>query len=187
MKSLRYSLSLALCLLSLAACRREEEPPRAYDLTASRALLATGEQLLQESMAAEGATGEVVSAETLAELEATPVGRRLAGALREQQVQHELVARANQLLAAERYNDLAVLLERAQREGLATTELLELTGLPQALQALRLFCARRPYEHAADLEQNLEFLRPWVRQLQELSPAFQAFHQEQQSLSPTGP
>ena len=172
----RYSLLLVVLLLLLAACRREEEPERTYDLSPSRALLATGEQLLDSERAS-----SAVPSELLAQLEATAAGRALAGALREQQSQHALVAEANRLLVEERYNDLAELLERAQREGLATSQLLELTGLPQALQALRLYCARRPYEHAADLEQNLEFLRPWVRQLQALSPAFQVFYQEQQS------
>ena len=136
-----------MLLLLLAACRREEEPERTYDLAPSRALLATGEQLLDSERAS-----SAVPSELLAQLEATAAGRALAGALREQQSQHALVAEANRLLVEERYNDLAELLERAQREGLATSQLLELTGLPQALQALRLYCARRPYEHAADLE-----------------------------------
>ena len=173
---MRCNLLLMLMLLLLASCRQKEEPERTYDLSQSRALLATGEQMLDEATA-----GTAIPPETLAQLEETSEGRRLADALREHRAQHELMAEANRLLVAERYNDLAVLLERAQREGLATSQLLELAGLPQALQALRLYCARRPFEHAADLEQNLEFLRPWLRQLQELSPAFQIFLQEQQA------
>ena len=175
MQSLRYNLVLALLLLLVVSCQRESEQERTYDLTQSQALMVTGEQLLDG-----GAEASAVSAETLAQLETTPAGRRVADALREQWAQRALVAEANQLLASERYNDLAELLERAQHEGLATSQLLELNGLPQAFQALRLYCARRPYEHASDLEQNLEFLRPWLRQLQTLSPTFQEFYQEQQ-------
>lgn len=173
---MRYNLLLALLLLLVASCQREDEPERVYDLAQSRALMTTGEQLLDGIEDA-----SAVPAETMAQLEATPDGRRVADALHEQWAQRELVTEANQLLATERYNDLSELLERAQREGLATTQLLELNGLPQALQALRLYCARRPYEHAADLEQNLEFLRPWLRQLQACSPTFQNFYQEQQA------
>ena len=171
---MRYRLLSILILFLVSSCQREDEPERVYDLAQSQALMATGEQLLD---GIENASA--VSAETMAQLEATPDGRRVADALHEQWAQRELVTEANQLLATERYNDLAELLERAQREGLATTQLLELNGLPQALQALRLYCARRPYEHARDLEQNLEFLRPWLRQLQAFSPAFQNFYQEQ--------
>ena len=40
-----------MLLLLLAACRREEEPERTYDLSPSRALLATGEQLLDSERA----------------------------------------------------------------------------------------------------------------------------------------
>ncbi len=173
---MRYRLLSILILFLVASCQREDEPERVYDLAQSQALMATGEQLLDGIEDA-----SAVSAETMAQLEATPDGRRVADALHEQWAQRELVTEANQLLATERYNDLAELLERAQREGLATTQLLELNGLPQALQALRLYCARRPYEHARDLEQNLEFLRPWLRQLQAFSPAFQNFYQEQQA------
>ena len=173
---MRYRLLSILILFLVASCQREDEPERVYDLAQSRALMTTGEQLLD---GIEDATA--VPAEAMAQLEATPDGRRVADALHEQWAQRELVTEANQLLATERYNDLAELLERAQREGLATTQLLELNGLPQALQALRLYCARRPYEHASDLEQNLEFLRPWLRQLQAFSPAFQNFYQEQQA------
>ncbi len=169
------SLLLALTLLLVASCRREKEPERAYDLAKSRLLMTTGEELLDDS-----GDAKILPAELLAKLDESPEGRQLASLMREQWAQRELVAEANRLLAEERYNDLGELLERAQREGLATSQLLELTGLPQALQALRLYCARRPYERAADLEQNLEFLRPWVRQLQTLSPAFQSFYQEQQ-------
>lgn len=171
-----FTPTLILFLMAAGlSCRKETAMERSYDLGTSRALLSTGELLLDGQDAA-----PALPPETLQKLEQTPEGRQLVGVLQAQRLQRELINEANLLLATERYNDLAGLLERAQRENLATSQLLELAGLPQALQGLRLYCARRPYERAADLEQNLDFLRPWARQLQELSPAFQEFYQEQQ-------
>ena len=167
---------LLFSLLLAVSCRQEQEGGREYDLHTSELLLTTGDELFQ---ADERPTG--FPPELLAELETNRLTSPLAQVLQAQVVQRELIQEANRLLAAERYNDLAALLEKAQREGIATTQLMELNGLPQALQALRLYCARRPYERAADLEQNLDFLRPWLRQLQSLSPAFQLFYQEQQT------
>ena len=167
---------IVLLVLLATSCRQEPEGERTYDLRTSSALLSTGELLLGDENRSESLPDGL-----LAQLEESRVGRSLAAVLREHWLQREVLLEANRLLAQERYNDLSLLLEKAQREGLATTQLLELAGLPQALQALRLYCARRPYEHASDLEQNLDFLRPWARQLQSLSPAFQYFYQEQQS------
>ncbi|MBQ4479544.1 MAG: hypothetical protein II943_02790 [Victivallales bacterium] len=175
MRGLSISILILLLMAAGLSCRKETNAERSYDLNASRALLTTGELLLD----GQGDSPDLPP-ETIRHLEHVPEGRQLVSVLHAQRLQRELINEANQLLATERYNDLAGLLERAQRENLATSQLLELAGLPQALQGLRLYCARRPYERAADLEQNLDFLRPWVRQLQELSPAFQAFYLEQQ-------
>ena len=175
MRHLLCSILFLLLVAGAVSCRQEKQEEHAYDLSTSQALLAIGEQLLNEPE-----ESPVLSPEFSHQLEETSEGRQLTGILQNQRLQRELIHEANLLLATERYNDLAGLLERAQREDLATSQLLELAGLPQAFQALRLFCARRPYERAADLEQNLDFLRPWARQLQTLSPTFQAFYQEQQ-------
>ncbi|MBR6470774.1 MAG: hypothetical protein IKS83_03165 [Victivallales bacterium] len=175
MRHILCSILILFLVMAGGSCRREKQEEYDYDLGPSRALLTTGEQMLSAQAEAPALAPEITR-----QLERLPEGRQLAGVLREQRLQRELIHEANLLLATERYNDLADLLARAQREDLATTQLLELAGLPQALQALRLYCARRPYERAADLEQNLDFLRPWTRQLQALSPAFQSFYQEQQ-------
>ena len=175
MRHLLCSILFLLLVAGTVSCRQEKQEEHTYDLNTSQALLAIGEQLLNKPE-----ESPTLSPELTRQLEESSEGRQLTGILQNQRLQRELIHEANLLLATERYNDLASLLERAQREDLATTQLLELAGLPQAFQALRLFCARRPYEHAADLEQNLDFLRPWARQLQTLSPTFQAFYQKQQ-------
>jgi hypothetical protein len=84
------------------------------------------------------------------------------------------------MLTAGKYNDLALFIERVEQEGKVTPALLQLRGLPQALQALRLFCARRPFVNSRDLEQALNFLRPYAPELASHSSFFQDFMNAQQ-------
>lgn len=144
---------------------------RKYDLGRSEALLSAGEAFLSED-----ACWEDLAHSSL-------LGDRLTGILRDDVSRRELFLAANSLLQQERLNDLAALIDDAEKRGEATPALLELRGLPRALQALSLFCARRPYQHAQDLEQSLNFLSPWCEELSRLAPeAFPPFLQSQNVL-----
>lgn len=86
-----------------------------------------------------------------------------------------LLEEARKMLAEGRYNDLALFIEQVEQDGKVTPALLQLRGLPQALQALRLYCARRPFQSADDLNQALTFLRPYEPELALHSPFFREF------------
>ena len=181
MTPLRITLSLLLLaatlLLPLAAsCGRGEgesgELRRpVYDLGKSDALLDAGEALRSGSQVWE----ELSQGEDL--------NPQVARILREEGSQRELFAEANRLLQEQRFHDLSALLDEAERQGRATPTLLQLRQLPQALQALSLFCARRPYQKSEDLSQSLIFLEPWKAELSRMAPkAFPPFWESQEAL-----
>lgn len=146
-----------------------------YNLDRSRTLIAAGNALAEEAGAAvlegilAGMPGDDDCSMLLAHLQ--DHGRRRA-----------LFAQAEALLKDGRYHDLNALLDNAEKEGAATYELLLLRGLPQALQALTLFCARAPYTRSEDLAQSLDFLQPYVAELSSRSSVFNLFYQRQQNL-----
>lgn len=167
---------LVIILLLAPSCGKSSssarQPRRApYDLGRSDALIKTGEALVQENANWE----ELASSNLL-----TPSLTRI---LQDQVARRELFLEANTLLQEQRFNDLARLIDDAEKRGEATPALLELRGLPQALQALSLFCARRPYQNSKDLEQSLDFLAPWTAELARLAPnAFPTFLESQKAL-----
>lgn len=152
----------AAILTTLVSCGggsdRESARHSRYDLSRSEALIAAGEAFL-----AEDAHWEELAHSSL-------LGERLTGILQDDVSRRELFLAANALLQQERLNDLAALIDEAEKRGEATPALLELRGLPRALQALSLFCARRPYQKSQDLEQSLNFLSPWCDELVRLAP-----------------
>jgi hypothetical protein len=182
MTPLRITLSLLLLaatlLLPLAAsCGRGDEGADGelrrpvYDLGKSDALLDAGEALRSGSQVWE----ELSQGEDL--------NPQVARILREEGSQRELFAEANRLLQEQRFHDLSALLDEAERQGRATPTLLQLRQLPQALQALSLFCARRPYQKSEDLSQSLIFLEPWKAELSRMAPkAFPPFWESQEAL-----
>lgn len=166
-----------LCLLGgmalfLASCRRGKgKSAPAYDLGPSEALLESGLSL-------ERGDGEWEKREKEGRL-----SPQVARILQEENGQRELMEAANELLREQRYHDFTELLDRAEREGRATPALLQLRGLPQALQALSLFCARRPFTKSQDLEDSLVFLSPWREELSRMAPeAFPPFWEAQEAL-----
>ncbi len=142
-----------------------------YDLKKSDALLEAGEALR---------SGAQVWEELSQGADLNPQVSRM---LREEGSQRELFAQANRLLQQQRFHDLSALLDEAERQGRATPTLLQLRQLPQALQALSLFCARRPYQKSEDLSQSMVFLEPWKAELSRMAPkAFPPFWQSQEAL-----
>ena len=144
----------------------------ALDLRRSEALLKAANAFLDDDQ-----DGMTLAKEAASKGDAL----RLAELLATQERQRELFRQANQLLHERRFNELEELLNQAEERGTASPRLLELRGVPQALQALALFCARRPYQNADDLRVSLDFLQPYLPVLSE-SPRFQQFYQEQKTL-----
>lgn len=167
---------LAALLLPLASCGRRGEGGGAerrpvYDLGKSEALLDAGQALRSGAQVWEELS------------ERAGLDPQVARILREEGSQRELFAEANRLLQEQRFHDLAALLDEAERQGRATPTLLQLRQLPQALQALSLFCARRPYQKSEDLAQSLIFLEPWKAELSRMAPeAFPPFWKSQEAL-----
>ncbi len=169
--ALRCLLLASLLLLALSCGRKAERNAPAYDLGASDALVESGLSLEQ---------GEGRWQEWEQEGKLAP---QVARILQEENGHRELMAEASQLLQEQRFHDFAALLDQAEREGRATPALLELRSLPQALQALALFCARRPYGKSQDLEDSLNFLSPWRQELSRMAPkTFPPFWASQEAL-----
>jgi hypothetical protein len=95
--------------------------------------------------------------------------------------EQELLHQANQCLQQNQYHTLNELLSQAEKNGQTTPELLRYRSIPQALQALQLFCQRMPWESSEDLQNALDWLQPYAPAL-EKSPAFQRFWSQQQNL-----
>lgn len=167
---------LAALLLSLSSCGRggeggDAKRRPAYDLGKSEALLDAGQALRSGAQVWEELS------------ECAGLDPQVSRILREEGSQRELFAEANRLLQEQRFHDLSALLDDAERQGRATPTLLQLRQLPQALQALSLFCARRPYQKSEDLAQALIFLEPWKAELSRMAPkAFPPFWKNQEEL-----
>lgn len=86
--------------------------------------------------------------------------------------------KANKFLQEGRFSELSELIEQAEKKGEASPELLEYRAAPQALQALQVFCSRMPWESPEDLENAMNWLKPYLGTLQQ-APAFEAFWQQQ--------
>lgn len=155
-----------------------ESAPGGYNLEASRRLRQVGEALLRAGTRSE----QVDAAISALPPEGSAHFTQLRSALVEEKRQIVMVQRAWQYLAEGQLNELMLFIERAEGSDMATPELLELRGIPQALMALQLYCSRRPFQSARDLEQSLNFLRPYVGMLEHSSASFREFHRQQQLL-----
>ncbi len=89
-----------------------------------------------------------------------------------------LLLKANEFLKNGHYDELSRLVEEAEKGGDASPELLEYRAAPQALQALQVFCSRMPWESPEDLENAMNWLKPYLPTLRQ-APAFTAFWQQQ--------
>lgn len=89
-----------------------------------------------------------------------------------------LLLKANEFLKKGHYDELGKLIEQAEKKGDASPELLEFRAAPQALQALEVFCSRMPWESPEDLENAMNWLKPYLATLQQ-APAFTEFWQQQ--------
>ncbi len=149
---------------------------RHYDLQRSEALIKCGEALVNSGGGP--LTREVMNELTPA-LATIPQSESLVALLNERTELHRIYERAAELLSKGKYNELSALIDEAEESGKATAYLLQLRGLPLAFQALSLYCARRPYDNAEDLERALSMLSPYQESLS-ASPAFVAFLQHEQ-------
>ena len=89
-----------------------------------------------------------------------------------------LLLQANDFLKEGRFSELSRLIEQAEKQGEASPELLEYRAAPQALQALQVFCSRMPWESPEDLENAMNWLKPYLSTLEQ-APAFAKFWQQQ--------
>lgn len=170
---MRLCLIILLSALLAVSCGKSSRKSRRtpYDLGRSEALLQAG-----EAMMAEEADWERLA-------QSAVLDEQLVGILKDDAARRELFLAADALLQQERFHDFAALIDAAEKRGEATPALLELRGLPQALQALSLFCARRPYQNSQDLEQSMNFLSPWSDELSRLAQdAFPPFWESQKTL-----
>ena len=92
--------------------------------------------------------------------------------------ERQLLVKANEALKKGQYDDLARLIEQAEKRGDASPELLEYRSAPQALQALQVFCSRMPWEKTEDMDHAMNWLKPYLPVLQG-SPVFVVFWQQQ--------
>ncbi|NMA43774.1 MAG: hypothetical protein GX946_10395 [Oligosphaeraceae bacterium] len=162
------SLFLLICIFLCAACDGPKAAP--YDERKSEALTRASAMLREQRYD-----------EAIALLQATGPGEyhSLLELLHAQQNDLALLRQANALLLKGDYNELIALIEKAERRGEASPQLLQYRSLPQALQALQLFCRKRPWESAADLETAMHWLQPYLPVLQE-SAVFRDFWQQQE-------
>ncbi len=171
---------LLAALLLGCGCGRTQAHEASYDLARSEALLDIGDALLEHP---EGASSPALWQRLNADerFRQNEAFRELARLNEDYRRQRELFAQARQLLDLARYNDLAAAINAAEQRGEVTHRLLALRDLPQALLALKLYCARRPYQSADDIGHALDFLQPY-RTVLDTSSAFQAFLEEQKAL-----
>ena len=147
---------------------------RNYDLRGSEVLLRDAPVVLE---AVDGRQLPAVEVERLRrDFGVVPQSGPFLALLTAYAEQQQLYRQASALLEKGRYNELSALIDKAEQGGKATVALLQLRGVPQALQALRLHCARRPYVAAEDLERALSALEPYGELLKD-SAAFRAFWQ----------
>ncbi len=146
-----------------------------YDLGRSQALIAVGEALAAPD-------GDSRLAQSLQALPDGAAAQELRMLIQDRELRKELFRQAAQLLQEGRFHDLNDLLDRAESRGESNTALLQLRGIPQALQALSLFCARQPYQNSGDLAQSMDFLQPYVAELSRYSASFREYYRKQQQL-----
>lgn len=153
--------------LSLTSCDRPKPPD--YDESKSQTLGKVCRFLQEEQFA-----------QAIATLQKTDAAEHLflLETLSERQQELELLRQANELLGSGRYQELNLLVEQAEKRGIASPDLLEYRSAPQALQALQVFCSRMPWEKAADLANAMKWLHPYLPTLRQASK-FEDFWQQQ--------
>jgi hypothetical protein len=178
LKKLFFAI-LVFCLSAIFADGVWAAGHRHYDLQRSEALIKCGEALVASG-------GKPLSPETMDEimpgLALIGQSSSLIALLNERTEQYSLYERAAELLAKGNYNALSAMIDDAEENGKATAYLLQLRGLPQAFQALALYCARRPYDTAEDLERALSVLEPFQESLSSSSRFMEFWRGEQDAL-----
>lgn len=163
-------IMLLLATAGLTACKKH--PAEEYSEQHSLALSEASQMLQQNDL--KGATDVLLKQGLMPE---TLLLELLSSAQQEQ----ALLRQANEYLQQGQYHTLSNLVNQAEKEGQATPELLKYRAIPQALQALQLFCQRMPWESSEDLKNALAWLRPYASVLEQ-SPTFQRFWQQQHNL-----
>jgi len=158
---------LLLATAGLTSC--EKRSPEEYSERHSLVLSEVSQRLLQNDL--KGAKDVLQKQGSMPE---TLLLELLTAAEQEQ----ALLLQASEHLQQGQYHTLSNLLTKAEKDGQATPELLKYRAIPQALQALQLFCQRMPWESSEDLSNALTWLQPYTPVLEQ-SPAFQRFWQQQ--------
>ena len=94
---------------------------------------------------------------------------------------HQNATSINQMLQSGDLRKLKQFLAEAERQGILSGDMLLHSDMPDALQALMLFCAKMPWEDSVSLQNALAQLAPYVEPLSR-TEAFRSFHAEQMQL-----
>ena len=175
-----FVAAFLVAILLGGGCGRAPARKVGYDLARSETLLDVGDALLEHpEQAGDSDLWKRLDADE--RFRQNEAFRELARLNEDYRRQRELFAHARQLLDQGRYNDLAAAINAAEQRGEVTHRLLALRDLPQALLALKLYCARRPYQSSDDIGHALEFLQPY-RHVLDTAPSFRTFLEEQAAL-----
>ena len=165
-----YIISLLLCLF-LAGCGKAKAPD--FDNHQSELVLKACEAI------AEGKDQDAMN--VLNELRQYPA---TASFVEEAQLairRHYNSAQINHTLQSGDLKKLKQFLLEAEKKGLLSSEMLLNSDMPDALEALMLFCAKMPWEDSSSLQNAMAQLAPFVEPLS-ATEAFRQFYAEQQSL-----
>ena len=168
-------------MAAMVGCGRPRPHGGGYDLSRSEMLLELGDTLLRHADDNDAGAGLEARLQANGASRQDEAIRELERQHRRQKRQRKLLMQAQQLLEQGRYNQLADSIDEAELRGEVTVRLLALRDLPQALLALKLYCARQPYQKSADVAQAQEMLRPYFPVL-ETSAAFREFQAAQRRL-----
>ncbi|MBR6372523.1 MAG: hypothetical protein IKS20_05020 [Victivallales bacterium] len=165
-----YIISLLLCLL-LAGCGKAKAPD--FDSHQSELVLRACEAI------ADGKDQDAMN--VLNELRQYPA---TASFVEEAQLairRHYNSRQINHTLQTGDLKKLKQFLIEAEKQGMLSSEMLLNSDMPDALQALMLFCAKMPWENSSSLQNALAQLAPFVEPLS-ATEAFRQFYAEQRAL-----
>ena len=162
-----YIISLLLCLL-LAGCGKAKAPD--FDSHQSELVLKACEAI------ADGKDQDAMN--VLNELRQYPATSSFVEEAQLAIKRHYNSKEINRMLQSGDLKRLKQFLIEAEKQGILSSEMLLNSDMPDALQALMLFCAKMPWEDSHSLQNALSQLAPFVEALS-ATEAFRNFHAEQ--------